>query len=188
MPGPAAAPAAGLAGCAMTPLFVTERLQARHLGMADVDAMVDVYGDADAMRFVGERRALARSECEHWVDVTRGNVERRGYGMLALEARADARVIGFCGLVHPGGQPEAEVKYALHRDVWGRGLATEAVLGLVDWGRRAHGLERVIATVAPANLASQRVLLKAGFALGPLRNNADGTQTQLFHWLSGSTA
>lgn len=188
MPGPAAAPAAGLAGCAMTPLFVTERLQARHLGAADVDAMVGVYGDADAMRFVGEGRALARSECEHWVDVTRGNVERRGYGMLALESRAEARVIGFCGIVHPGGQVEAEVKYALHRDVWGRGYATEAVCGLVDWGHRVHRIERLIATVAAGNEASRQVLRKAGFATGPLRDNPDGTQTQLFHWPPGSTA
>lgn len=166
----------------MTLLFTTERLQARHLGIDDVDAMVAVYGDADAMRHVGERRALARSECERWVDVTRGNVERRGYGMLALESRADARVVGFCGLVHPGGQPEAEVKYALRRDVWGQGLATEAVRGIVGWGEQAHRLTRIIATVAPANRASQRVLLKAGFDLGPLRDNPDGTQTQLFHW------
>ena len=54
--------------------------------------------------------------------------------------------------------------------------------GIVGWGEQAHRLTRIIATVAPANRVLQRVLLKAGFDLGPLRDNPDGTQTQLFHW------
>lgn len=58
MPGPADAPAAGLAGGAMTPLFLTERLQARHLGMAHVDAMV---GHPGAQIGAAEGRIRARA-------------------------------------------------------------------------------------------------------------------------------
>jgi RimJ/RimL family protein N-acetyltransferase len=147
-----------------------------------------VYGDAEAMRWVGDGEPLDRAGCGEWVDVTLRNYERRGYGMFAILDRSSEDVIGFCGLVHPGGQPEAEIKYALRRDAWGRGIATEAVAALLRHGARAHGLRRVIATVAPDNAASQRVLLKAGMAQDALRRNDDGTFTQLYSWEAPAAA
>ena len=93
-------------------------------------------------------------------------------------------MIGFIGIVHPGGQPEAEVKYAFAREHWGKGLATEALRGAVAYGAATHGLTHMIATTAPENLASHRVLLKSGFARGELRDNGDGTFTQVFEWRS----
>lgn len=162
-----------------TPLFRTARLHCRRLRAADLDAMAEVYGDADAMRWVDVGEPLPRAGCAQWIRVTHGNYVRRGYGMSALETRA-GEVIGFIGLVHPGGQPEAEIKYALHRRHWGQGLATEAARGLLAWGAAVHGLRHVTATTAPENLASHRVLLKAGLQRGRLRQNDDGSFTQCF--------
>jgi ribosomal protein S18 acetylase RimI-like enzyme len=45
-----------------------------------------------------------------------------------------------------------------------------------------HGLREIVATVAPENAASQRVLLKAGMQEGGRRRNADGTHTLCFSW------
>ena len=163
-------------------LFETPRLRVRRWLDADLPALVAVYGDADAMRWVGDGRPITHDECLQWLEVTRRNYEIRGYGMFAIESRAATGAIGFCGIVHPGGQPEAEVKYALRRDQWGQGLATEAVSGLIAHGHRVHGLTQLIATTAPANLASHRVLLKAGMARGELRVHDDGSSTQCFCW------
>lgn len=164
-------------------VFETARLRVRRWRDADLAPLQAVYGDADAMRWVGDGHALGEAECRRWLEVTRANYAKRGYGMFAIEARdAPGAVIGFCGIVHPGGQPEPEVKYALHRAHWGRGLATEAVAGLIEHGARAHGLVHLIATAAPENLASHRVLLKAGMTRAALRDNDDGSRTQLFDW------
>jgi RimJ/RimL family protein N-acetyltransferase len=163
--------------------FDTPRLVVRRLGIRDVDAMHAVYGDADAMRWVGDGEPLSHAVCGEWVAVTERNYRLRGYGMFAVVERATGEVVGFCGLVHPGGQPEAEVKYAFCRGCWGRGYASEVVSALLAHGAHRHGLRRVIATVAPDNAASQRVLAKAGMARGALRDNADGSRTQLFAWV-----
>ena len=45
-----------------------------------------------------------------------------------------------------------------------RGLASTAVSLLADWALSEAGLVRVEALVEPANVASQRVLVNAGFA------------------------
>ena len=144
--------------------------------------MFSVYSDAEAMRWVGDGRPLARDECDRWINVTLNNYRVRGYGMFALQQRDSDEVIGFCGLVHPRGQEEVEIKYALRRDFWGQGLATEAVRAMLDYGATELGIDYVIATIAPENRASHRVLLKAGMQHGDLRENEDGSVTELFEW------
>lgn len=166
------------------PLFETRRLRCRRWIAEDIAPLIAVYGDADAMRWVGDGKPLVRAQCEAWLQVTANNYRDRGYGMFALEDRTAGTVVGFCGLIHPGGQPEAEVKYAFLRTHWGRGLATEALKALLVHGAQVHGLDRVIATVAPAHLASRRVLLKSGMVIGQPRRQDEGNFTQLFEWLA----
>jgi ribosomal-protein-alanine N-acetyltransferase len=163
-------------------IFETDRLQVRHLLDADVAELFAVYGDAEAMRWVGDGQPLTLTQCEEWLHVTRRNYATRGYGMSALVERATGRVIGFCGLVHPGGQVQAEIKYALRRDAWGQGFASEAAAGMIGHAASALGLREVIATTAPENLASHGVLGKAGLQRAELRDNDDGSQTQVFRW------
>lgn len=161
-------------------VFTTNRLVARRWRRSDAPALLAVYGDAEAMRWVGHGRALGPAECERWIDVTFANYAVRGYGMFALEEIATGVVVGFCGIVHPGGQPDPEVKYAFRRSHWGQGLATEAVSRLLRYGAECHGLRNIIATTAPENMASHRVLLKAGLERCELLDNSDGTKTWLW--------
>ena len=166
-------------------IFETLRLFARRISSADLDAMCAVYGDADAMRWVGDGKALDRAGCEEWIAVTHRNYETRGYGMVALVERQAGPIIGFCGLVHPGGQADAEIKYALRRESWGQGLATEAAAAMLEYGAKVHGLRYVMATAAPANIVSHRVLVKAGMHAEDDRHNDDGTVSRVFYWRPG---
>jgi RimJ/RimL family protein N-acetyltransferase len=163
-------------------IFTTRRLRGRHLQASDADALFEVYGDADAMRWVGDGEPLTREQCVEWVAVSERNYRTRGYGMSALVERESDEVVGFCGLVHPGGQVEAELKYAYKRGRWGQGLATEAAAAMLAYAERSLGLRYAIATTAPENLASQRVLSKAGMQRIPDRVDPDGTLIRCFAW------
>lgn len=165
-------------------IFQTERLLVRHINDGDVDAMQAVYGDAKAMRWVDDGQPLDREGCIRWIEVTKQNYAARGYGMSALVLRQSGAVVGFCGIVHPGGQPDAEIKYALLRAHWGKGLATEAVRGMLAYAVERLDLRRVIATTAPENEASQGVLLKVGMSHLETTVNEDGSHTNTFVWLA----
>jgi RimJ/RimL family protein N-acetyltransferase len=169
-------------------VFESARLVARRLEAADREPMLAVYGDAEAMRWVGDGVPLTAAQCQRWLAVTADNYRLRGYGMFALVERASGEGVGFSGLVHPAGQADAELKYAFARAAWGRGLATETVRALLEHAGSAHGLRKVVATVAPENAASQRVLLKAGMQEAARRRNADGTHTLCFSWRPGTAA
>ena len=163
-------------------VFETERLVVRRWRDSDFPDLMAVYGDAEAMKWIGDGRPITKEECREWLVVTRRNYESRGYGMFAVELKSEPRVVGFCGIVHPGGQVEAEVKYAYLRQVWGQGMATEALRGLIGYGVSEHGIPRLIATVATENAASHAVLVKAGMSRGQLRRNEDGSLTQIFEY------
>lgn len=163
-------------------LFVTERLRGRRISRADAAAMLAVYGDPGAMRYVGDGTPADAAEIDAWIEVTLGNYATRGYGMIALESIDERRIAGFAGLVHPGGQTLAELKYAFHRDFWGKGLATEAARAMLAWGQGSFGLAEIIATVHPDHTVSQRVLEKAGMIFRGRRTDADGVPEAWFAW------
>jgi RimJ/RimL family protein N-acetyltransferase len=90
--------------------------------------------------------------------------EESGPGLLAVERKGTADVIGYCGLVfHGNGSPdEPELAYELLRTAQGHGYATEAGRAVVTWVGEA-GYRRLWATVRDWNVASRRVLEKLGF-------------------------
>jgi RimJ/RimL family protein N-acetyltransferase len=94
----------------------------------------------------------------------RAELEQPGPGILAVERKDLADVIGYCGLVfHGNGSPgEPELAYELLRAAHGCGYATEAGRGVVAWVGEA-GYGRLWATVRDWNVASRRVLEKLGF-------------------------
>lgn len=158
-------------------LFTTTRTRVRRLRAGDAAAMHRIYGDPEAMRHVGDGQPLSLARCEEWLAVTQANLERRGYGMCAVTPLGGDEVVGCCGLVHPGGQVDAEIKVAFARHHWGRGYAGEVVAALVGYGLRQLALPRIVATVAPANAASLRALEGAGLQRGEDRRDGDGSLT-----------
>ena len=53
---------------------------------------------------------------------------------------------------------------------------------MIQYGQATFRLDEIIATVAPENLASQRVLAKAGMRHVETLQEEDGTRNELFRW------
>lgn len=60
--------------------------------------------------------------------------------------------------------PKADFGYILGEAFWGRGFAAEAAKAVADWTVGQPSIFRLWATCHPENLASARVLTKAGLA------------------------
>jgi ribosomal-protein-alanine N-acetyltransferase len=86
------------------------------------------------------------------------------WGPLQIRLREGDLAIGGVGC--KGAPDEArrvEIGYGLAESVRGRGFATEALLGLIDW-LRDQGVREVLAECDPGNAASIAVLRRCGFA------------------------
>ncbi|MGO9819559.1 MAG: GNAT family N-acetyltransferase, partial [Solirubrobacteraceae bacterium] len=102
-------------------------------------------------------RAHVAAKHAHW--------ERYGFGLWLMRDRTTGELAGRGGLQHTDaleGEP-VEVAWAVMPARWGEGLATELAFTAVDVGFEALGLERLIAFTLPHNIASRRVMEKAGF-------------------------
>jgi ribosomal-protein-alanine N-acetyltransferase len=92
--------------------------------------------------------------------------DRYGFGLWAVFDRASGAFLGRGGLQHTAvtGSDEVEVGWAIVPERWGEGLATELALASVDAGFETLALGHLIAYTRPDNVASRRVMEKAGFS------------------------
>ncbi len=153
----------------------TERLVLRPMSIDDLDVLAGFYSDPEVMRYLGAGRTLDRDEAETSLRRMLRNFELDGFGQLALERTADGEGIGRCGFLvwdvptltptterEATGLTELEIGYALGRDFWGQGYATEAATAVRDQALGPMGRTRLIAFVRPENHASARVAEKLG--------------------------
>lgn len=166
----------------------TERLELRPYLPDDLDVVIErLVLDPLVIRFwhayadptlpVEVRREMGRHEFGDWF----GRALDAGLPVWILEA-ADPTLapagtfVGVAGILPPDSElgDEPEIGYMLDSDFHGRGLATEAVLAMVAdaFGRR--GIPRLAAVVDAPNVASIRVLEKAGFRLEREYMGTDG--------------
>lgn len=106
---------------------------------------------------------------DHFLDQHRARLaeQEAGLGAYYVLVADDGSVLGRFNLIFVG-DGVAELGYRVARHVTGRGVATAAVRELSALAVARHGLRTLRAATSYANVASQRVLIKAGFVeVGP---------------------
>ena len=144
-------------------VFETPRLFLRRLTLNDLEAVTALYSDPIVMTYKGGPRSPQQTE-QHF----KGYLEEyssAGYCFWAVTHRQSHTFLGLCGLLDQydvDGQAEVEVAYTLAKEHWNLGFATEAAIACKDYGFQVLDRSRLVSTIAPDNLASQRVALKNG--------------------------
>lgn len=146
--------------------LLTSRLSLRRPTPADVDTIFAIHADrrtsihnpSDAVTTRDEAETLFRRWDEQW--------RRFGYGYWVLRRRGSPAAIGFCGIktVAFNGRPAVNLLCRLEPASWGDGLGSEAATAVVEWATEHLADMPVIARVAPENVASARLAVKAGLA------------------------
>jgi [ribosomal protein S5]-alanine N-acetyltransferase len=144
-------------------ILETERLILRHFHIFDGEAMARVFGDPEVMRY--GPGVQTQAWIRDWLQNCLEDYRRLGFGPWAMVSKLDRTVIGYASLFHfpdIDGQSEIEVGYRLAKSYWGHGLATETVMGILQYAFHVLCLPRLIALIDPQNTASIRVAEKAG--------------------------
>lgn len=144
----------------------TARLLLRPYADTDLAALLDIYRRPDVVRYLYEQPRDADSVRE-MIRNRRDNVAlTKGGDYLSLvltRKEAPETVIGTAMLAWVSEEhAQGEVGYTLHPDHQGKGYATEITRTLVDLGFREIKLHRITGRLDARNLASGRVLEKAG--------------------------
>jgi RimJ/RimL family protein N-acetyltransferase len=144
--------------------ITTERLLLRQFTAHDHKPLMNVFGDEQVMRF-GDGVQSAEW-VQTWLEqCINHHYPSWGFGPYAVVKKQARELIGYCGLfLFPdgNGQPEIELGYRLSRRAWGNGYASEAAKAVRNFAFSRPGIQRLIAMIDPANMASIRVAEKIG--------------------------
>lgn len=136
----------------------TERLILRPITMSDASDMFEYASDKETTHHVfPTHKTLKETE---WVIANL--FMRAPLGHFAIEEKKDTKMIGTCDIRPDEASQSVELAYALNKNYWGKGLATEVVRKLVDVSIINLKAVRVWAAHDIDNRASGRVMEKVG--------------------------
>ncbi|HEY4590298.1 MAG TPA: GNAT family N-acetyltransferase [Thermoanaerobaculia bacterium] len=162
----------------------TDRLVLRRMSVDDADFMLGLLNDPSWLRFIGDRGVRTREEARAYI--LKGPIdmyERLGFGIYLTALKEGGVPIGICGLVKRDFLADVDIGFALLPGFWGQGYAYEAASAVMEHGKGALGLKRIVAITNPENQSSIRLLEKLGLKFDRMiRATADGPEIRLFVW------
>ncbi len=154
-------------------LIETNRLILKGLSPQDMTVLFENYPKEEIKTILGHssEEAYQKEERKYQNGYASYN---RSFLLFLLEDKASGKIIGRCGLHNWNmDHQRAEIGYSMEdEDFKQRGLMSEAVEAVIDYGFTQLKLNRIEALVASYNTASLRLLEKNGFVQeGVLRNH-----------------
>ncbi|WP_071332316.1 GNAT family N-acetyltransferase [Burkholderia contaminans] len=152
----------------------TERLTLRRWRPADVGALSAMHEDPDVTAWLA-RGPMSVDEASDAIARFDAHFDAHGFGPWAVERRADAMLIGVCGLSHEARAthpmaPCVEIIWRQARHAWGHGYAVEAAAAALADGFDRIGLGEIFAWTADTNLRSRHVMQRLGMQRQPARD------------------
>jgi RimJ/RimL family protein N-acetyltransferase len=143
----------------------TARLLLRPWQPDDLAEFTRLLTDPEVIRYLVVHTPFSLQDVAELSARTLEQWERNGFGPWAAIEKQTGRWVGRIGLDELpdwSGPHKIEVGWELHREFWGRGLATEGGQAGVGYGFEVVGLERIISVTMATNAASRRVMEKCG--------------------------
>jgi RimJ/RimL family protein N-acetyltransferase len=149
---------------AVTFILETGRLALREWRVEDAEALYALMGDPEVMRYVDAGRPWEGvGRVREWIEKLNVSYRTRGFSRWAVVERGAGLVVGSCGFAPLPWSGEIDFGYMFRRDRWGRGYASEITPAVLRHGFERYSFAEVVASIAPENGASRRVLEKMGF-------------------------
>jgi RimJ/RimL family protein N-acetyltransferase len=142
-------------------ILQTERLRLRKPRLADAETIFREYAsDAEVTRYVSWRAHQTIDETREYMRVCLAAWDVGKAFQWVIERKDDNQLMG---MIAARVQAHRwELGYVLARRYWGHGYMSESVKGLIDWALKGADVFRVWAVCDVENLASARVMERAG--------------------------
>ena len=144
-------------------IFETERLIVQQYEFEkDADNFFALNGDEEVMRYI--RGAKPREECDAFLQQNIESYKKNPLmGRWAVYEKASGKFIGSFAFIPVEGTKNDQLGYALLKEHWGKGFATELTKEGINYVFSRTKLDEVYGIAQAENEDSQKVLLKAGF-------------------------
>jgi predicted acetyltransferase/RimJ/RimL family protein N-acetyltransferase len=140
----------------------TKRLIIHTPALIDFDNLYALQSDAEIMKYIGQG-VRTQSEVMTGLEKAIAHQDKYGFSLGSVFEKESGAFVGRAGLIYLGyddTQPDIEVGYALTKETWNKGYATELSKALIDWGFQNLAITKLVAVINPENDRSRCVLEK----------------------------
>ncbi len=147
-------------------ILETERLIIRPFTIEDAEGALEFCSNPKTIENTGDIIRTTVEEIEDLIiNVYLSDYAKYGHGRFAVIHKKDNKIIGFNGLKYLPYANGSDIGYRLLPEYWGKGIATESSLKILEYAFNHRGLDRVLGFVYQHNPTSSNVLKKLGFNL-----------------------
>jgi RimJ/RimL family protein N-acetyltransferase len=160
----------------------TDRLVLRRLSAEDAEFILELLNQPSFLRYIGDKGVRTSEDAVNYIQTgPQASYEQFGFGLYLVELKGSGVSIGMCGLIKRDSLPDVDVGFAFLPDYWSQGYAFEAAAAVMNYGREAFGLKRIVAITSLDNVASIKLLEKVGLRFERLIKLAeDQPEVRLF--------
>ncbi|MBL4569517.1 MAG: GNAT family N-acetyltransferase [Flavobacteriaceae bacterium] len=149
----------------MTPIIETERLILREFVATDFEAVFEFSSNKEVQKYTGDTLITSLEDAKELIkNVWHKDYNTYGYGRWATIYKPDNKLIGFAGLKYLPEFDVTDIGFRFLPEYWGKGIATEASVEIIDYGFKQLNLDRIIGIAMPENVGSSKVLEKIGLS------------------------
>jgi RimJ/RimL family protein N-acetyltransferase len=114
-------------------IIETERLRIREYTTEDFDALYEILSDSETMKYYP--KPYDENGVKRWINWCLDSYKKNGFGLWALELKADGTFIGDCGISMQciDGETLPEIGYHVNKKYWRQGYAKEACAAVKAW-------------------------------------------------------
>ena len=163
-------------------ILETERLTLRQMRVEDAEFIFELVNEAAFIRNIGDKGVRTLDDARNYIlNGPVASYAKFGFGLYLVTLRATGEAIGICGLLKRDSLEDVDVGFALLEKFRRKGFAYESVAAVMEYGRNALGLKRIVAITSPDNEDSMRVLEKIGLRFEKtIRMPGSDEDTRLF--------
>jgi ribosomal-protein-alanine N-acetyltransferase len=146
------------------PNLETERLLLEQVTVDNVDDIFELRSNKEVMKYIPRPLLQNKEEALELIAMLNDKIENNIGINWGIRLKNEPKVIGIIG--HYRINPEhyrAEVGYMLLPEYNGKGIISEALQKVVEYGFKEMRLHSIEAILDPKNAGSEKVLLKNGF-------------------------
>jgi [ribosomal protein S5]-alanine N-acetyltransferase len=146
------------------PVLETERLNLREIKTEDAQNLFINFSNPEVMKHYGSELMDDIEEARGLIHSFHIGFEEEKSIRWGIQLKDTNNLIGTVGFhAISAKNRRAEIGYELNQEYWGKGLAKEAILKVVEYGFEKMRLKRIGAVVFLENESSSKLLLKIGF-------------------------
>lgn len=146
------------------PILETERLILRNITKTDAISIFKYLSDSEVMKYYGLEPFKSVQDALDEISWYESIFNEQTGIRWGISLKDNDKIIGSCGFLNTvSTHRRTDIGFELSKEYWGQGIGSEAIMAIIHYAFEQMNIQRIQALIEPLNIASQKMVEKAGF-------------------------